>query len=155
MRRRKQENADVQLGFGDMGDLWHALACLRATHPDPVGSLVPFESPEALLSVIHPQDIFFTARVELSGAEPMGHVHDLIRTVTRGLAIDTEYCEPGAALEILVGKRRGLALHPGHVDGLARLLRHAVATIGAQSTPEGGQCFHCEGTGRARPLWEP
>ncbi|WP_329130330.1 hypothetical protein [Streptomyces sp. NBC_00670] len=32
---------------------------------------------------------------------------------------------------------------------------HASGTIGARSTPGGGRCFHCDGTGRARPLWEP
>ncbi|MET9429634.1 hypothetical protein [Streptomyces sp. NPDC003036] len=33
-------------------------------------------------------------------------------------------------------------------------LREA-GTIGARSTPGGGRCFHCDGTGLARPLWEP
>ncbi|MEV7405816.1 hypothetical protein AB0N93_36260 [Streptomyces sp. NPDC091267] len=47
------------------------------------------------------------------------------------------------------------AVHPAHVDGLARLLGHAVDTVAAGSTPGGGWCFHCEGIGLARPLWEP
>jgi hypothetical protein len=57
----------------------------------------------------------------------------------------------------LVGKRHELVLHPAHVDGLARVLRHAVGAIGtidACGTLGGGRCFHCDGTGFARPLWE-
>lgn len=30
----------------------------------------------------------------------------------------------------------------------------SAGTLGARSTPEGGRCFHCEGPGSARPLWE-
>ncbi|WP_267088241.1 hypothetical protein [Streptomyces sp. NBC_00249] len=56
-------------------------------------------------------------------------------------------------MEILVGTRHELTLHPAHVHGLTQLLRQAVGTIGARSTP-GGRCFHCDGTGLARPLWE-
>ncbi|WP_420082599.1 hypothetical protein ACN6AT_36845 (plasmid) [Streptomyces sp. JL4002] len=59
------------------------------------------------------------------------------------------------ALEVTVGKRHELALHPAHVEGLTRLLRGAVDTIGARSTPGGGRCCHCDGTGRGRPLWDP
>ncbi|MCX4960035.1 hypothetical protein [Streptomyces virginiae] len=83
-----------------------------------------------------------------------GHLHDLIRTVTHGVTTELGYARPGVALEVLVGKRHELALHPAHVDGLTRLLRHAVGTIAARSTPGGGRCFHCDGTGLARPLWE-
>ncbi|WP_412079434.1 hypothetical protein ACLF6K_38340 (plasmid) [Streptomyces xanthophaeus] len=43
---------------------------------------------------------------------------------------------------------------PPDVHGLTQLLRQAVGTIGARSTAGGGRCFHCDGTGRARPLWE-
>ncbi|MET8220774.1 hypothetical protein [Streptomyces hirsutus] len=156
MRRSKQKTADAELGFGDMGDMWHALTRLRAAHPEPVGNLVPFEAPEALLSVTHPYDTLFTARVEMSGAETMGHVHDLIHTVTRGIAIDTQDIDDsGFVLKVRISKRHELALHTGHVDGLTRLLLHALGTIGACSTPGGGRCFHCDGTGLARPLWEP
>jgi hypothetical protein len=84
---------------------------------------MPFESPEALLSVTHPHDILFTAQVQLSGAELVSHLHDLLHTVTRGIAIDTEYCHSGIALEVLVPNRHELALHTAHVDGLTRLLR--------------------------------
>lgn len=61
---------------------------------------------------------------------------------------------PGAALEVLVGKRHELALHPAHVDGFTRLVRNAVAAVEARSTPGSG-CLHCGGTGLARSLWEP
>ncbi|MFF3431352.1 hypothetical protein [Streptomyces sp. NPDC002602] len=154
MRRNKQENPAV-LGQSDAGDMWLALAHLHASHHDPVCRLVPFERPEALLSLTNPDDLLFTARVELSGMETMGHLHDLIRTVTHGVTTELGYAGPGVALEVLVGKRHELALHPAHVDGLTRLLRHAVGTIGVCSTPGGGRCSHCDGTGRARPLWEP
>ncbi|MGW4506906.1 hypothetical protein ACWENO_19955 [Streptomyces sp. NPDC004436] len=55
----------------------------------------------------------------------------------------------------MVGKRHKLALHSAPVEGLTRLLRGAVDTIGARSTPGGGRCFHCDGTGRSHSLWEP
>ncbi|MER5807808.1 hypothetical protein ABT143_06365 [Streptomyces sp. NPDC002033] len=154
MRRIKQESPAV-LGQSDTGDMWLALACLRAAHRDPVGRLAPFERPEALLSLTEPDDVLFTARVELSGMETMGHLHHLIRTVSHGVTAELGYAGPGVALEVMVGKRHELALHPAHVDGRTRLLRQAVDTIGARSMPGGGRCFHCDGTGRARPLWEP
>ncbi|MEU9032129.1 hypothetical protein AB0D46_32440 [Streptomyces sp. NPDC048383] len=56
---------------------------------------------------------------------------------------------------VIVGKRHELALYRAHVDGLTRLLRDAVDTVAARSTPGGGRCSHCDGTGLARPLWEP
>lgn len=70
------------------------LARLHAAHPEPVGSLVLFERPEALLSLIEPDDVFFTARVELSGVETMGHLHELIHTVTRGVTGELGYAGP-------------------------------------------------------------
>ncbi|MFI8365205.1 hypothetical protein ACIGD1_34260 [Streptomyces sp. NPDC085612] len=85
----------------------------------------------------------------------MGHLHDLIRTVTHGVTMELDYAGPGVALEVMVGKRHELALHPAHVHGLTQLLRHAVDTIRARSTPGDGRCFHCDGTDRARPLWGP
>ncbi|GEB60058.1 hypothetical protein [Streptomyces gardneri] len=153
MRRNKQENP-AGLGQSDAGDMWLALARLHAAHRDSVGRLVPFERPEAMLALTQPDDVLFTARVELSGMETMGHLHDLIRTATHGVTAELSYAGPGVALEVMVGKRHELALHPAHVHGLTRLLRQAVDTIGARSTPEGGRCFHCDGTGSARPLWE-
>ncbi|MFF3775775.1 hypothetical protein [Streptomyces sp. NPDC002232] len=154
MRRNKQEIPAV-LGQSDAGDMWLALARLHAAHRDPVGRLVPFERPDALLALTEPDDVRFTARVELSGTEMMGHLHDLIRTVPHGVTAELGYAGPGVALEVMVGKRHERALHPAHVDCLTRLLRQAVDAIGARSTPEGGRCFHCDGTGRAHPLWEP
>ncbi|MFE5521447.1 hypothetical protein ACFQ9Q_27550 [Streptomyces virginiae] len=130
------------------------MAHLHAAHRDPVGRLVPFERPEALLSLTEPDDVLFTARVELSGMETMGHLHDLIRTVTHGVTMERGYTGPGVAPEVMVGKRHELAL-PRPVDGLARLLSQAAGTIAARSTPGGGRRFHCDGTGRAHPLWEP
>ncbi|MFJ4320900.1 hypothetical protein ACIP46_37325 [Streptomyces lavendulae] len=55
-------------------------------------------------------------------------------------------------MEILVGKRRRLALHSGHVLGLIQLLRRAVDTIDAHTSD--GMCRHCYGTGRAHSLWK-
>ncbi|MFD9724617.1 hypothetical protein [Streptomyces sp. NPDC059072] len=154
MRRNKQENP-AGLRQSDAGDMWPALARLHAAHRDPVGHLVPFERPEALLALTDPDDVLFTARVELSGMETMGHLHDFIRTVTHGVTMELGHAGPGVALGVVVGKCHELALHPAHVDGLTRLLRQAVDTIGARSTPGGGRCFHCDGNGLARPLWEP
>ncbi|MFD6464671.1 hypothetical protein [Streptomyces goshikiensis] len=143
------------LGQSDAGDMWLALARLHAAHRDPVGRIVPFERPKALLALTEPDDVMFTARVELSEMESMVHLHDLIRAVTHGVTSELGYAGPGVTLEVTVGKRHELALHRTHVDGLTRLLRQAVGTIGARSTPGGGRCFHCDGTGRAHPLWEP
>ncbi|MGW3151151.1 hypothetical protein ACWDG1_42355 [Streptomyces sp. NPDC001177] len=42
-----------------------------------------------------------------------------------------------------------------YAAGLTRLFQNATGTIGARRTPGGGCCFHCDGTGLARPLWEP
>ncbi|WP_260145496.1 hypothetical protein [Streptomyces sp. 2132.2] len=139
----------------DAGDMWHALAALRQTHSEPFGRLVPFERVDALLSLTRPGDIAFTARVELSGGETMGHVHDLITTVTRGITYELGAAAPGTALEILLGKHHQLALHTDHVDALTHLLRDAVTTIDAHSTTGGGLCSHCHGTGGAHPLWAP
>ncbi|MFH8476968.1 hypothetical protein [Streptomyces sp. NPDC018000] len=151
MRRNKQNNVGpVQ---SDAGDMWNALASLRGSHSDPVGRLAPFERAGALLSLTRPDDIGFTARVELTGSETMGHLHDLINTVTRGVTYELGGAAPGTALEILFGKRYQLALHTDHVDGLTQLLRDAVKTIDVHSTSGDGPCFHCHGTGRAHPLW--
>ncbi|MFB7609831.1 hypothetical protein [Streptomyces gardneri] len=84
----------------------------------------------------------------------MADLHDLVTDLVPALDTDDRHALPGEALEVVVGTRHELALHPAHVHGLTRLLRQAVDTIGARSTPEGGRCFHCDGTGSARPLWE-
>ncbi|MFJ3861381.1 hypothetical protein ACIPRL_34770 [Streptomyces sp. NPDC090085] len=150
MRRHQQNNPGPSPS--DAGDMWHALTALRQTHSEPVGRLAPFEQADALLWLTRPGDIAFTARVELSGGETMGHVHDPITTVTRGITYELGAATPGTALEILLGKRHQLALHTDHVD-VTHLLRDAVTTIDAHSTPGGGLCSHCHGTGRAHPLW--
>ncbi|MGW7327986.1 hypothetical protein ACWGIU_05090 [Streptomyces sp. NPDC054840] len=85
----------------------------------------------------------------------MAHLHDLISALTNAVLSDTGHALPGETLEIVVGTRHELTLHPAHVHGLTQLLRQAVGTIGARSTVGRGWCFHCDGTGRARPLWEP
>ncbi|MFF3020757.1 hypothetical protein [Streptomyces sp. NPDC057939] len=154
MTRNKQESPAV-LGQSHAGDMWLALARLHAAHRDPVGPLVPFERPEALLALTEPDAVLFTARVELSGMETMGHLHDLIRTVTHRVTAELGYAGPGVALEVMVGKRHEIALHRAHVDGLTRILRRAVDTVAARSVPGGGRCFRCDGTGRAHSLWEP
>ncbi|AWW36368.1 hypothetical protein [Streptomyces cadmiisoli] len=130
---------------------------LHAAHPEPVGRSVPFEQLSALLSFTEPDDIVLAAWVGLSGTETMGHLHDLIDTVTRGLSGGSRIGEsalvPDIVLEVMVGRRQELALHTGHIAGLTKLLRDSIGTLGAR-TPVAGQCFHCEGTGHARPLWE-
>ncbi|GLX42181.1 hypothetical protein Sros01_82530 [Streptomyces roseochromogenus] len=93
--------------------------------------------------------------MELVGGETMGDLHNLVADVVPVLDTDDRHALPGETLEVVVGTRNELTLHPAHVHGLTQLLRQAVGTIGARRTPWGGRCFHCDGTGRARPLWEP
>ncbi|MBJ6613855.1 hypothetical protein [Streptomyces sp. I4(2020)] len=158
MRLSRHQNTDAPSGHDTPGDLWHAMARLHAAHFDSVGLIAPFERPSARLSITQPEDIVLSARVELFEDEPMGRLHDVIDTVTRDLAgpkgIGAYALVPDVALEVMIGVRQELPLHAAHVAGLTRLLGDAIGTIGARSTPGGGQCFHCEGTGRARPLWE-
>ncbi|MET9954411.1 hypothetical protein ABZ135_23105 [Streptomyces sp. NPDC006339] len=61
------------------------------------------------------------------------------------------------ARELTAGLREAIDDARPSVAVLATRVRdaHAVGTIGACSTPGGGRCFHGDGTGRARPLWEP
>jgi len=84
----------------------------------------------------------------------MGELHETLRTLTAGLTY-THFARPDVALDVTLGRRQELPIHAAHTIGLTRLFRHAVGTIGARSTPGGGRCFHCDGTGLARPLWEP
>lgn len=143
------------LGQSDAGDMWLALARHHAAHRDPVGRLVPFERPEALLSLTEPDEALFTARVELSGMETMGHLHDLIRTVTHGVTMELGHAGPGSRWRSWSASATNSPCTRPTSTASTRLLRHAVDTIGARSTTGGGRCFHCDGTGRARPLWEP
>ncbi|MEV8457571.1 hypothetical protein AB0467_33605 [Streptomyces sp. NPDC052095] len=91
--------------------------------------------------------------MQLSGAETMHELNETLRAITGG--IHAHFTGPGVALEVMLGRRQELPLHEAHAADFTRLFRHAAGTIGARSTPEGGRCFHCGGTGRARPLWEP
>ncbi|MFE2609930.1 hypothetical protein ACFXDI_42945 [Streptomyces mirabilis] len=150
MRRSKEETAPDLTG-----SLWHALARLQRTHPDPVGQLGPLARPAALVSFAPVTDIVLSARIQVSGAETMHHLHETIRTLTHGFSWDTRYTGPDVALEVTLGKRQELPLHAAHTVGLTRLFQNAAGTIGARSTPGGGRCVHCDGTGLARPLWEP
>lgn len=158
MRLSRQQNTDVPSRYGDPGDLWHAMARLHATHPEPVGLSVPFERPSARLSIADPNDILLSARVELFEDEPVRRLHDVIDTVSRRLAGDGGLGEyalvPDVALELMIGVRQELPLHSAHVEGLTRLLRDAIGTIGAGSGPGEGDCSHCGGRGLARPLWK-
>ncbi|MFE2140320.1 hypothetical protein ACFXA3_00915 [Streptomyces sp. NPDC059456] len=85
----------------------------------------------------------------------MADLHDLVADLVPALDRDDRRALPGETLDIEVGTRHELTLHPAHVHGLTQILRRAVGTIGARSTPGGGRCFHCDGADRARPLWEP
>ncbi|MBK3603237.1 hypothetical protein JHN62_17100 [Streptomyces sp. MBT54] len=156
---RTQPNTNTPIRYGDPGDLWHAMARLHATHPEPVGLIVPFERPSARLSIVKPEDIVVSARVELFEDEPVSRLHDVIETVSRRLAGDGGLGEyalvPDVALELMIGVRQELPLHSAHVEGLTRLVRDALGTIGAGSGPGEGNCCHCGGTGLARPLWQP
>ncbi|MFF7987030.1 hypothetical protein ACFZDK_49490 [Streptomyces sp. NPDC007901] len=151
MRRSREETAPQDLP----GDLWHALARLQRTHPEPVGRIGPLVRPAALVSFAPVTDIVLSARIHVSGAETMHDLHETIRTLTHGSSWDTRYTGPDVALEVTLGKRQELPLHAFHTVGLTRLFQNAVGTIGARSTPGGGRCLHCDGTGLARSLWEP
>ncbi|MEU2119536.1 hypothetical protein ABZ567_28725 [Streptomyces sp. NPDC016459] len=149
MRRSREETApDLP------GDLWHALAELQHTHPDPVGRVGPLARPAGLLSFTAAADTILAARVQLTGAETMHQVHETLRAMSGNLP-HAHFTGPGVALELTLSRRQELPIHAAHAAGLTRLFRHAAGTIGARSTPGGGRCFHCDGTGLARPLWEP
>ncbi|MFC9730867.1 hypothetical protein [Streptomyces roseolus] len=75
MRRSREETAPQDLP----GDLWHALAQLHHTHPDPVGRVGPLARPAGLLSFAAADDTVLTARVQLSGAESMREVNETLR----------------------------------------------------------------------------
>ncbi|GAA2264882.1 hypothetical protein GCM10010232_66340 [Streptomyces amakusaensis] len=150
MRRSREETAPQDLA----GDLWHALVQLQHTHPDPVGRVGPLARPAGLLSFTTAADTILAARVQLTGAETMHEVNETLRAMTGHLP-HAHFTGPGVALELTLGRRQELPVHAAHTAGLTRLFRHAAGTIRARTTPGGGRCFHCDGTGRARPLWEP
>ncbi|MFC8176346.1 hypothetical protein [Streptomyces sp. NPDC057325] len=124
-----------------------------ASHPDPVGRVGLLARPAGLLSLAAAADTVLAARVQLTGAESMREVNETLRALTGGM--QAHFTGPGVALEVTLGRRQELPLHEAHAVGLTRLFRHAAGTVGARSSPGGGRCFHCSGTGRARPLWEP
>ncbi|MFD3658125.1 hypothetical protein [Streptomyces sp. NPDC058620] len=150
MRHSREETAPQDLP----GDLWHALAQLQHTHLEPVGRVGPLARPARLLSFTAAADTILAARVQLTGAETMHQVNETLRAMTGDLP-HAHFTGPGVALELTLSRRQELPIHAAHTAGLTRLFRHAAGTIGARSTPGGGRCFHCDGTGRARPLWEP
>jgi hypothetical protein len=151
MRRSRDETTTRDLP----GSLWHALSQLQHTHPDPVGRIGPLARPVGLLSFAAAADIVLAARVQLTGAETMHDLHETLRTLTHGPSWDTDVTGPGIALDVTLGKRQELPRHAAHTAGLTHLFQNAAGTIGARRTPGGGRCFHCDGTGLARPLWEP
>ncbi|MFC8495065.1 hypothetical protein ACFUJU_30580 [Streptomyces sp. NPDC057235] len=91
--------------------------------------------------------------MQLTGAETMREVNDTLHAITGDLP-HAHFTGSGVALELTLSRRQDLPVHEAHVAGLTRLFHHAAGTIGARSTPGGGRCFHCDGMGRARPLWE-
>ncbi|MFD0009120.1 hypothetical protein ACFVJ4_43195 [Streptomyces sp. NPDC127178] len=147
MRRSREPAPD------EPGSLWHALIRLQHTHPDPVGRMGPLARPAGLLSFTAATDTILAARVQLSGAETMGELHEMLRTLTPGLTY-THFARPDIALDVTLARRQELPIHAAHSIGLTGLFQNAADTIGARRTPGGGRCFHCDGTGRARPLWE-
>ncbi|MFD3472086.1 hypothetical protein ACFWWM_38350 [Streptomyces sp. NPDC058682] len=140
--------------FHDPSAMWRALTRLHASHPEAPDRFLPLLRPEALLSLTR-SELLWKVRVELAGGETMADLHDLVADLVPALYTDDRRALPGETLEIVVGTRHELTLHPAHVHGLTQLLRHAVGTIVARSTPGGGRCLHCDDTGLARPLWEP
>ncbi|MFJ9434809.1 hypothetical protein ACIRQY_34900 [Streptomyces sp. NPDC101490] len=149
MRRSREETAPDLAG-----DLWHALAQLHHSHPEPVGRVGPLARPAGMRSFTAAADTILAARVQLTGAETMHEVNETLRAMTGDLP-HAHFTGPGVALELTLSRRQELPLHAAQTAGLTRLPRHAAGTIGARSTPGGGRCFHCDGTGCARPLWEP
>ncbi|SEQ97879.1 hypothetical protein [Streptomyces radiopugnans] len=149
MRRSREETAPQDLP----GDLWHALAQLHHTHPDPVGRVEQLARPAGLLSFTAAADTILAARVQLTGAETMHEVNETLRAMIGDLP-HAHFTGPGVALEFILSRSQELPVHAAHIAGLTRLFWHASGTIGARSAPGGGRCFHCGGTGRARPLWE-
>ncbi|MFF4174077.1 hypothetical protein [Streptomyces sp. NPDC001744] len=113
----------------------------------------PLARPAGLLSFAAAADTVLAARVQLSDAETTHEVNETLRAITGGM--HTHFTGPGVALEVTLSRRQDLPVHEAHVAGLTRLFRHAAGTIGDRSMPGGGRCFHCDGTGSARPLWKP
>ncbi|MFD6469599.1 hypothetical protein [Streptomyces goshikiensis] len=154
MRRHKQESPAV-LGQSDAGDMWLALARLHAAHRDPVGRLVSFERPEVLLALTEPDEVLVTARVELSGMETMSHLHDLIRTVTHGVTAELGHAGPGSHWRSWSASATNSSCTRPTLTASSGSCARPSTPSGPAARPGGGRCFHCDGTGRAHPLWEP
>ncbi|MGP3635337.1 hypothetical protein ACTU45_18540 [Streptomyces sp. 24-1644] len=119
-----------------------------------MGRVGPLARPAGLLSFTAADDTILAARVQLTGAETMHQVNETLRSMTGDLP-HAHFTGPGVALELTLSRRQELPIHAAHTTGLTQLFRDAADTIGARSTPGGGWCFHCDGSGRARSLWEP
>ncbi|MFF5976969.1 hypothetical protein ACFY7C_36265 [Streptomyces sp. NPDC012769] len=119
-----------------------------------MGRVGQLARPTGLLSFTAAADTMLAARVQLSGAETVYDVNDTLRAMAGDLP-HAHFTGPGVALQVTLGRRQELPVQAAHTIGLTRLFRHAAGTIRARSTPGGGRCFHCDGTGRARPPWEP
>lgn len=61
------------------------------SHSAPEPGFARPERADALLSLAELDDILLTAWVGLSGSETMGHLHDLINTVARGVTSELDY----------------------------------------------------------------
>jgi hypothetical protein len=81
MRRSREETTTQDLP----GSMWHALAQLQRTHPDPVGRVGLLARPAGLLSFAVAGDTVLAARVQLSGAETMHDLNETLRALTGGL----------------------------------------------------------------------
>ncbi|WP_327379033.1 hypothetical protein OG393_34680 (plasmid) [Streptomyces sp. NBC_01216] len=150
--RRSREETTTPLDLP--GDLWHALVQLQHTHPDAVGRVGPLARPAGLLSFTAAADTILAARVQLTGAETMHEVNETLRSMTGNLP-RAHFTGPGVALELTLGRRQELPIHAAHTAGLTRLFHDATYTISDRNDAASGCCFHCDGTGRARSLWEP
>ncbi|WP_428776908.1 hypothetical protein [Streptomyces flavovirens] len=84
MRRCREEIAPQDLP----GDLWHSLAQLHHSHPDPVGRVGTLARPAGLLAFTAAADTILAARVQLSGAETMREVNETLRAMTGDLPHD-------------------------------------------------------------------
>ncbi|MFC8492923.1 hypothetical protein ACFUJU_19395 [Streptomyces sp. NPDC057235] len=95
MRRSREETAPQDLP----GELWHALARLQHTHPDPMGRVGPLARPAGLLPFTAAADTVLAARVQLTGAESMREVNETLRAMTGDLP-RAHFTGSGVALEL-------------------------------------------------------
>lgn len=86
-----------------------------------MGRIGPLARPAALVSFALVTDIVLSARIQVSGAQTMHHLHETIRTLTHGFSWNTRY----TGLDVTLGKRQELPLHAAHIVGLTRLFQNA------------------------------